>query len=95
MHLARATLFVAVTIIAGCGQQQPVDLRIKQMDTTVTARLADSIGTIIKPELAEGLSLKLWGIDSLVISPIAIDIDDKGRLYYTTTDRQKHSEFEP
>jgi putative membrane-bound dehydrogenase-like protein len=94
MHLARATLFVAVTIIAGCGQQQPVDLRIKQMDTTVTARLADSIGTIIKPELAEGLSLKLWGIDSLVISPIAIDIDDKGRLYYTTTDRQKHSEFD-
>ncbi|HEU4555802.1 MAG TPA: heme-binding protein, partial [Chitinophaga sp.] len=94
MHLARAALFVAVTIIAGCGQQQPVDLRIKQMDTAVTARLADSIGAIIKPELAEGLSLKLWGIDSLVISPIAIDIDDKGRLYYTTTDRQKHSEFD-
>jgi hypothetical protein len=29
-----------------------------------------------------------------VISPIAIDIDDFGKLYYTTTDRQKNSEFD-
>src|SRR5690606_9255632 len=48
----------------------------------------------INVQLDSGLSLKLWANDSLVISPIAIDIDDQGRLYYTTTDRQKNSEFD-
>jgi hypothetical protein len=44
--------------------------------------------------LADSLSVSLWGNDSLVISPIAIDIDDLGNVYYTTTDRQKNSEFD-
>ena len=64
------------------------------MDTTKTASFAASIDSMFKPELAEGLSLSLWGIDSLVISPIAIDIDDIGNLYYTTTKRKKNSEFD-
>jgi hypothetical protein len=46
------------------------------MDSTQTAKFAASIDSSIKPEIAEGLKLSLWGIDSLVISPIAIDIDD-------------------
>ena len=64
------------------------------MDPSKTARLADSLEALIKPELADSLTLSLWGIDSLVISPIAIDIDDNGALYYTTTNRQKNSEFD-
>ena len=67
---------------------------VYQIDPAVTARFADSVGGIVKPQLAEGLTASLWGIDSLVKSPIAIDIDDQGRLYYTTTDRQKNSEFD-
>ena len=84
----------AVVFLSSCGQQGAADKRIKQMDSTLTARIADSIEAVVKPELAEGLTLKLWGIDSLVISPIAIDIDDHGKLYYTTTNRQKNSEFD-
>lgn len=64
------------------------------MDTLVSAHFSDSVGKIVKPQLAPGLRATLWGIDSLVISPIAIDIDDQGRIYYTTTDRQKNSEFD-
>ncbi|GGC23893.1 glucose dehydrogenase [Parapedobacter defluvii] len=64
------------------------------MDPARTAELARAIETQISPELDSGLTLKLWGIDSLVISPIAIDVDDHGRLFYTTTDRQKNSEFD-
>lgn len=88
------TLLLPAALLPGCGQPETVDKKIKQMDPAKTAHLADSIGSMVKPELAEGLTMKLWGIDSLVISPIAIDIDDNGRLYYTTTDRQKHSEFD-
>lgn len=88
-----SSLFV-VAFLQGCQQQETADKRIKLMDSTQTAGIAASIDSIVKPELAEGLTLKLWGIDSLVISPIAIDIDDQGRIYYTTTNRQKNSEFD-
>lgn len=90
-----ASLLFSAACLPACKQNTgPADKRIKRMDSTLTAHLADSIGAMVKPELADDLSLTLWGIDSLVISPIAIDIDDQGRVYYTTTDRQKHSEFD-
>ena len=81
-------------LLHGCGRPTNADLRIREFDSTFTARFADSVEAALQPQLAEGLSLTLWGIDSLVISPIAIDISDRGELYYTTTNRQKHSEFD-
>lgn len=84
---------LVITSLARC-KQEPADKRIKQMDVAKTVQLAKSIESVVTPELANGLSLKLWGVDSLVISPVAIDMDDAGKLYYTTTDRQKSSEFD-
>lgn len=75
-------------------QQKAADLPAREMDPARTAELAATIEGQVNAELDSGLTLKLWGIDSLVISPIAIDIDDLGRLFYTTTDRQKNSEFD-
>ncbi len=86
-------LLLMVTLFVGC-KQKDTDSKIRLMDPAKTAHIADSIGALIKPELADSLTLSLWGIDSLVISPIAIDIDDNGALYYTTTNRQKNSEFD-
>lgn len=71
-----------------------MDLRIKEMDPAQTAEIAKSTEATVNTELAEGLTLKLWGIDSLIADPIAIDIDDVGRIYYTRTNRQKNSEFD-
>ncbi len=93
-RFALLSLLVAGLILSGCTQQETTDRRIKQMDFSQTARLAHSIDSTIKPDLAEGLTLRVWGIDSMVISPIAIDLDDLGNLYYTTTNRQKNSEFD-
>ncbi|MGZ5133805.1 MAG: DUF7133 domain-containing protein, partial [Flavitalea sp.] len=88
------TSLLFATTFSACKESEPVDLRIKQMDSNTVVKLATSIESVVKPQLAEGLTLRLWGTDSLVISPIAIDIDDLGRLYYTTTNRQKNSEFD-
>ena len=44
--------------------------------------------------LAEGLKLDLWASDSLAPDPIAMSIDDYGRVYLTRTNRQKNSEFD-
>lgn len=87
--------FLIISLLLGCKEkEEPVDLRIKKMDPEKTAQLAREIESGINPELAEGLSLRLWGIDSLVADPISINIDNKGRLYYTRTNRQTNSEFD-
>jgi len=84
---------VAAALFWGCGNKKNA-LPAKELDPTRAAELAETIGNQINAELDSGLTLKLWGVDSLIISPIAIDVDDHGRLFYTTTDRQKHSEFD-
>ena len=81
-------------LVAYQQEKDPGDRRIKRMAPEKAAALAKSIEATVTPELAEGLTLKLWGVDSLVADPIAIDIDDNGRIYYTRTNRQKNSEFD-
>src|SRR5690606_20766455 len=48
--------------------------------------------TVIK--LADGLKLDLWASDSLAPDPVAMSIDDQGRVYLARTNRQKNSEFD-
>lgn len=92
MNKTLVTLTVAV-LLSGCRNTTTLP-PAKEMDPTQAAQLAAEIEQRVKAEVDSGLTLKLWAIDSLVISPIAIDIDDHGRLFYTTTDRQKNSEFD-
>jgi quinoprotein glucose dehydrogenase len=75
-------------------EKEVADKRIKQIDPATTASMAKTIEGTVTPQLAEGLTLKLWGVDSLVADPVSIDIDDQGRIYYTRTNRQKNSEFD-
>jgi quinoprotein glucose dehydrogenase len=45
-------------------------------------------------KLTEGVQMSLWASDSLAPDPVAIDIDDFGRVYVCRTNRQKNSEFD-
>ncbi|GAB3776928.1 c-type cytochrome [Spirosoma horti] len=76
------------------NEKDPIDRRIKRMAPEKAAALAKAIEATVTPELAEGLTLRLWGVDSLVADPIAIDTDENGRIYYTRTNRQKNTEFD-
>jgi quinoprotein glucose dehydrogenase len=87
-------LILAIFSLPACNQPGDVNAKVKQMDSASVARLAASIESTVKAELDSGLSLHLWGTDSLVISPIGISVDNDGTLYYTTTNRQKNSEFD-
>ncbi|MEP7251608.1 MAG: HEAT repeat domain-containing protein [Ginsengibacter sp.] len=89
------SILFAFLFFSSCKEQEePVEQHIKEMNPVGTDSLAKTIESIVKPELADNLTLKLWGVDSLVISPIALDIDDSGKVYYVTTNRQKNSEFD-
>ncbi len=45
-------------------------------------------------KIADGLEISLWATDSLAPDPVAMSIDDQGRVYLTRTNRQKSSEFD-
>jgi quinoprotein glucose dehydrogenase len=80
-------------LLAGFKKEE-IDKGIKQLAHQKAVEMASSIEALVKPELADGLSMKVWGVDSLVADPISIDIDNLGRLFYTRTNRQKNSEFD-
>ncbi|MBK5279263.1 MAG: HEAT repeat domain-containing protein [Bacteroidia bacterium] len=93
--VSQVCLLIALALLIGCNQGEgPIDKRIKSITPEKAQQLAKAIEATVTPQLAEGLTLSLWGIDSLVADPVSIDIDDAGKLYYTRTNRQKNSEFD-
>ena len=95
-RLPLTNIFCALFLLAaaGCKENGPSDKRITLMDSLQNASMAQAVETQVTPALAEGLSLRLWAVDSLVADVVSLDIDDLGRLYYTRTNRQKNSEFD-
>jgi putative heme-binding domain-containing protein len=75
-------------------QDDPLGKRIKRLVPEEATRMAKAIEAVVTPELANGLTLRVWGVDSLISDPVAIDVDDLGRLFYNRTHRQKNSEFD-
>src|SRR5690554_5347232 len=85
--------FIIPFVLFACNKA-PEDRRIKQVDPALAASWAKAIEEQVNPELEEGLTLKIWGPDSLVADPITIDVDDQGHIYYSRTNRRRVSEFD-
>jgi quinoprotein glucose dehydrogenase len=90
-------IVVLVLIASGCSTT-PTENTSRHIIKTVAPEKIDQIKKTVEatvtPTLAEGLNIKLWGVDSLVIDPVSVDVDDNGALYYTRANRQKNSEFD-
>ncbi|MCB0667890.1 MAG: HEAT repeat domain-containing protein [Saprospiraceae bacterium] len=93
--------FIVLLILIGagsCNAPQPVESNadiISRHQTAEQVRDAErSIFSSSDIETAEGLEVALWASDSLAPDPIALSIDDYGRVYLTRTNRQKNSEFD-
>ena len=94
--LRYSSRFVVVLFLflVACKDDGPEDKRIMTLDSLENATMARDIEAAVTPTLAEGMSMRLWAVDSLVADPVSLDIDDFGRLFYTRTNRQKNSEFD-
>ena len=95
--LMRMILPVAVLcVVTACNdtsvpKETPLTIREDPAEAEAKARqIRDGLAI----ELAPGLTFDLWASDSLAPDPIAISIDDEGRVYLTRTNRQKNSEFD-
>lgn len=83
--------FLVVSCMKMPRSSQPV--MIKEDPTTAMAK-AKEIREKTAIKLADGLQMTLWASDSLAPDPVAMAIDDKGRVYLNRTNRQKNSEFD-
>jgi putative membrane-bound dehydrogenase-like protein len=48
----------------------------------------------VSVKLAPGFDLKLWAADPLLFDPVAIDVDNQGRVYVVSTDRRRNSDVD-
>ena len=55
---------------------------------------ANQVQHEVSLNIADDFELTLWAGDTLINDPIAISIDDHGRIFYTSAIRQTHSEFD-
>ena len=85
---------VLVLTIAGCKEKEQKVLEFTQIDSVEASSRARKIEQSVTTQLDSGLTISLWASDSLVADPVSIFVDNDGALYYTRTNRQKHSEFE-
>lgn len=90
-------LTILSVLLASCDSKpkkpKETPLVIREDSLTEVSR-AREIREAITPKIADGLELSLWASDSLAPDPIAMQIDKKGRVYLTRTNRQKNSEFD-
>lgn len=58
------------------------------------SNLANDISQQVSVTVDDNLKLSLWAADTLVTDPIAISVDETGRVFYTSAIRQTNSEFD-
>ena len=90
--------FLAIlTLLVSCDSKsskpKEIPLTVREDSISGLAK-AKEVRESIVAKMADGLELRLWASDSLAPDPIAMDIDTKGRVYLTRTNRQKNSEFD-
>ncbi len=98
MKYSVLVLALSVLLAGGCKQtvkkgQEASVVTLREDQATIAARAKD-LREKSGVELAPGLTLDLWASDSLVADPVAIHVDEQGRIYYNKTNRQKSSEFD-
>lgn len=88
-------LLVSIGLVVSCMRTSKTSKPIVVTEDPVQAvAKAKEIREKTAAKLADGLQMTLWASDSLAPDPVAMTIDDWGRVYLTRTNRQKNSEFD-
>ena len=88
------SILFALLLFSSCQEKQAIPLQVKRIDSAIASEMAQNIRSKVAAEVDSSLELSIWAVDSLVGDPIALDIDHKGRVYITRTNRPKNSEFD-
>ncbi len=88
---ASASTILIVSCAKFGKKEQP--LVINEDPAKVVAK-AKEIREKTSAKVIDGIQMTLWASDSLAPDPVAMSIDDQGRVYLIRTNRQKNSEFD-
>ncbi|MDZ7692429.1 MAG: hypothetical protein U5K69_15060 [Balneolaceae bacterium] len=79
--------------IYGCSpeEQQRVIFSVEDEDAE---QYSDQLSNELSPSLTKGLDLSLWASEKLVSDPVAIHVDDLGRVLVTITERRRNAELD-
>ncbi|TVZ15039.1 HEAT repeat domain-containing protein [Maribacter sp. MAR_2009_72] len=81
--------------LSSCEPKKPKEIPLViQKDSTALLEAVELARKSISATVADGLNLSLWASDSLAPDPIAMDIDNEGKVYLTRSNRNKNSEFD-
>ena len=72
------------------GRQRPESVPrsgVARLRPAEAARLAQAARQSVSVQIAQGLDLTAWAPDGLVIDPVALDLDERGTVYATSTSR--------
>ncbi len=95
IQLLALSLFITLFSACDSKPKKPKETPLVIVEDSLTeVSRAQEIRKGISPKIADGLELTLWASDSLAPDPIAMQIDDEGKVYLTRTNRQKNSEFD-
>lgn len=90
--------FTLILVIFNSGCKKSIPLSYPEKSIAVSdekaKNWAENILNGVSPTVDSNLTLDLWASDTLVQDPIAISIDDHGRVFYTSAIRQNNSEFD-
>ena len=92
-----SVLAIPLLLFQSCSKKsnKPIETPLTIYEDSLTGvAKAKEARENIAAQLADGLQLSLWASDSLAPDPIAIDIDDEGKIYLTRSNRHKNSEFD-
>ncbi len=92
-HAQSIWLLLLLSLLA-CQPTTQLDQNGYSITAEEAKQLSETIRQRVAAEVDESLLLTLWASDSLVSDPIALDMDDFGKVYITRTNRQKNSEFD-
>jgi quinoprotein glucose dehydrogenase len=88
-------LIISVVFVVSCMKRSPKsDILIINEDPTKVVAKAKEIREKTPAKVINGLQMTLWASDSLAPDPVAMSVDDQGRIYLIRTNRQKNSEFD-
>ncbi|MEX0685097.1 MAG: HEAT repeat domain-containing protein [Balneolales bacterium] len=82
-----------VIIFSGCSENQP-EPEIKKVSDQEMEQDAVTIRENLSATLADDLELSLWASEKLLGDMVAINMDDHGKAWVTTTNRSRNSEFD-
>src|SRR5690606_12530759 len=68
--------------------------RIIEMNDDEVKRAGESAKRQLTFENAEGINVELWAPEKLLADPVAISVDNQGRIWTTITNRSNNSEFD-